>query len=368
MSGRASASTRTRPTRIPISALQRWSKAPDHPRVIAIGECGLDYYYDKSDRAGAARAVPSAYRRGAADRPAAGRPHARRGGGHGRNPRAGGEGRAASPASSTASPARPSLRARASTSASYISLSGIVTFKNAQDLQADGQVAARRPDAGRDGFAVPRAGPAPRPEMRAGLRRRHRSFRRRAEGRGPRSARPRRRRRISSGFSARQRVKLRILGCGTSTGVPKIGNEWGQCDPARAAQSRACAPRSWSKAAASACSSIAGRTFASSCSRRRSDGSTASSSPTPMATIATASTSCGRSSQAIGGPVPMYARADVLEELQAALRLCLRAVGLLSADRRSARRSTTNSDFGDARVALRRSAAWRPDFARTALR
>jgi phosphoribosyl 1,2-cyclic phosphate phosphodiesterase len=27
-------------------------------------------------------------------------------------------------------------------------------------------------------------------------------------------------------------VKIRILGCGTSTGVPKIGNDWGQCDPA----------------------------------------------------------------------------------------------------------------------------------------
>jgi phosphoribosyl 1,2-cyclic phosphate phosphodiesterase len=26
-------------------------------------------------------------------------------------------------------------------------------------------------------------------------------------------------------------VKIRILGCGTSTGVPKIGNQWGQCDP-----------------------------------------------------------------------------------------------------------------------------------------
>ncbi len=26
-------------------------------------------------------------------------------------------------------------------------------------------------------------------------------------------------------------MKIRILGCGTSTGVPKIGNEWGKCDP-----------------------------------------------------------------------------------------------------------------------------------------
>jgi phosphoribosyl 1,2-cyclic phosphate phosphodiesterase len=26
-------------------------------------------------------------------------------------------------------------------------------------------------------------------------------------------------------------VRVRILGCGTSTGVPKIGNAWGQCDP-----------------------------------------------------------------------------------------------------------------------------------------
>lgn len=26
-------------------------------------------------------------------------------------------------------------------------------------------------------------------------------------------------------------MKLRILGCGTSTGVPKVGNDWGRCDP-----------------------------------------------------------------------------------------------------------------------------------------
>jgi len=33
-------------------------------------------------------------------------------------------------------------------------------------------------------------------------------------------------------------VKVRILGCGTSTGVPKIGNEWGRCDPAEPRNSR----------------------------------------------------------------------------------------------------------------------------------
>jgi phosphoribosyl 1,2-cyclic phosphate phosphodiesterase len=26
-------------------------------------------------------------------------------------------------------------------------------------------------------------------------------------------------------------VKIRVLGCGTSTGVPRIGNDWGDCDP-----------------------------------------------------------------------------------------------------------------------------------------
>lgn len=33
-------------------------------------------------------------------------------------------------------------------------------------------------------------------------------------------------------------MKVRILGCGTSTGVPKIGNEWGACDPAEPRNSR----------------------------------------------------------------------------------------------------------------------------------
>ena len=33
-------------------------------------------------------------------------------------------------------------------------------------------------------------------------------------------------------------MKVRILGCGTSTGVPKIGNDWGRCDPAEPRNAR----------------------------------------------------------------------------------------------------------------------------------
>jgi phosphoribosyl 1,2-cyclic phosphate phosphodiesterase len=33
-------------------------------------------------------------------------------------------------------------------------------------------------------------------------------------------------------------VRVRILGCGTSTGVPKIGNDWGRCDPAEPRNAR----------------------------------------------------------------------------------------------------------------------------------
>ena len=33
-------------------------------------------------------------------------------------------------------------------------------------------------------------------------------------------------------------MKVRVLGCGTSTGVPKIGNQWGQCDPAEPRNTR----------------------------------------------------------------------------------------------------------------------------------
>src|SRR4051794_1237176 len=91
-------------------------------------------------------------------------------------------------------------------------------------------MAARRSDAGRDGLAVSGARPAPGPEMRAGVRRRYRGIRCRSSRRRSRAAR-----RIDDGqflqTVQQSGVKVRILGCGTSTGVPKIGNEWGQCDP-----------------------------------------------------------------------------------------------------------------------------------------
>jgi len=33
-------------------------------------------------------------------------------------------------------------------------------------------------------------------------------------------------------------VKFRVLGCGTSSGVPRLGNDWGECDPADARNKR----------------------------------------------------------------------------------------------------------------------------------
>ena len=69
-------------------------------------------------------------------------------------------------------------------------------------------------------------------------------------------------------------MKVRILGCGTSTGVPKIGNDWGQCDPNEPRNARL-RTSILVRARASACWSIAGPTFASNCWRPKSGGSTA---------------------------------------------------------------------------------------------
>ena len=127
-------------------------EAASHPRVIAIGECGLDYYYDKSDR-GAQRERFQAHIEAARE---TGLPlvvHTReaeddtaeileRGG------RGGGVTGVLHCFTGSAELARKALDL-----GFYISLSGIVTFKNAAGPAGHGQMAARRPDAGRDRFA-----------------------------------------------------------------------------------------------------------------------------------------------------------------------------------------------------------------------
>jgi hypothetical protein len=113
-----------------------------------------------------------------------------------------------------------------------ISLSGIVTFKNAKDLQA---IVAELPD---DRLLVETDAPFLAPCRIAARSASRPSWPiRRVRGR---LARHQQRAlagvtgTTSSACSARPErpaVKLVMLGSGTSTGVPRIGNDWGDCDP-----------------------------------------------------------------------------------------------------------------------------------------
>ena len=72
-------------------------------------------------------------------------------------------------------------------------------------------------------------------------------------------------------------------------------------------------------------------------------------------------------SQAIGGPVPLYARADVLDELKQRFGYAFEQSDFYRPIV-EAREIGAELSFGDARVALRRPAAWRADLAWAALR
>ena len=116
----------------------------------------------------AARQLPRPYRRRARDRPAAHRPHPRRRGGHGRDPRRG-DGEGGLYGRHPLLHRTPDFARQALDLGLYISISGIVTFKNASDLQETAQRAAGRAAADRDRLArsSPRsriaASPASRP-------------------------------------------------------------------------------------------------------------------------------------------------------------------------------------------------------------
>jgi phosphoribosyl 1,2-cyclic phosphate phosphodiesterase len=110
-------------------------------------------------------------------------------------------------------------------------------------------------------------------------------------------------------------LRVRILGCGTSTGVPKIGNEWGQCDPNE--------PRNY-RLRTSILVESAGERMLVDCGpdlRQQLLGADVSRLDGVIVTHAHGDHCHGIDelrpvSAAIGGPVPLHARADVLEELQ----------------------------------------------------
>ena len=157
----------------------------------------------------------------------------------------------------------------------FVSISGIVTFKNAKDLQDFGEDDPRRPPADRDRRPLPRAGAAPRPPLRARLRRRHRPLPRRSARRGGGGAGRADQRQFPQRFSARLRLmKVTILGSGhferRAPGRQRLGRS--AIRPIRGIA--AAGSRSWSATTRPGSSSTPGPTFASSCSTPTSPTST----------------------------------------------------------------------------------------------
>jgi len=110
-------------------------------------------------------------------------------------------------------------------------------------------------------------------------------------------------------------VKLRILGCGTSTGVPRIGNDWGRCDPDE--------PHNY-RLRSSILVESAGESVLVDCGpdlRQQLLSAEVGRLDAVIVTHAHGDHCHGIDelrpvSQAIERPVPLYARADVLAELQ----------------------------------------------------
>ena len=110
-------------------------------------------------------------------------------------------------------------------------------------------------------------------------------------------------------------MRVRILGCGTSTGVPRIGNDWGLCDPNEVRNVRLrtsilvesaaermlvdCGPDLRQQLLAANVGSLDGLIV----THAHGDHCHGIDELRPV-------------SQALGGPVPLYARGDVLVELE----------------------------------------------------
>ena len=109
-------------------------------------------------------------------------------------------------------------------------------------------------------------------------------------------------------------MKVRILGCGTSTGVPKIGNDWGLCDRHE--------PRNY-RLRTSILVESAGQRMLVDCGpdlRQQLLGAEVNRLEGVIVTHAHGDHCHGIDelrpvSQAIAGPVPLHARSEVLDEL-----------------------------------------------------
>lgn len=110
-------------------------------------------------------------------------------------------------------------------------------------------------------------------------------------------------------------MKVRILGCGTSTGVPKIGNHWGECDPNE--------PRNY-RLRTSILVTSAGRRLLVDCGpdlRQQLLAAEVARLDHVIVTHAHGDHCHGIDelrpvAQGVGEPVPLHARRDVLDELR----------------------------------------------------
>ncbi len=150
-------------------------EAAAHPKVIGIGETGLDYYYDKSDRT----VQQALFRTHIAVSRETGLPliiHTRDAEDDTLGILEDELGKGAFPALIHCFTASGGFGERALELGLTISLSGIVTFKNARELQEFAPRTPDRPAAGRNRQPFPGARAASRQAVRTGLCRRHGSI------------------------------------------------------------------------------------------------------------------------------------------------------------------------------------------------